>query len=123
MPELHAHELEGLVQLLQIVDQEVSPWAVDCLDLADDSFLKIKTALPPAEDFRDRAFSFHRTKNSMAHRAMLKVNLAVSTPGFESETTASLTQTAHLQNLRSGELIQVPDERMARVHSFGRGAR
>ena len=49
----------------------------------------------------------------------MQVDLAVAAAGLESETAAALAQAAHLQNLRGGKLIEVADQRMAGVDSFG----
>src|SRR5262249_32197303 len=41
------------------------------------------------------------------------------TARLESESPATLTHAAHLENLRGRKLVEVADERMARVSSFG----
>src|SRR4051794_39780039 len=74
----HADELERLVQLLQVIDQEVRPRPVDRLHLADDSFFKIKTSLPPAENFRNGRFALEDVEDGVPHRSLLQVNLAVA---------------------------------------------
>src|SRR5207302_1042792 len=50
--------LEGLIEFLQIIKQQMSQWPIDRLFLADDPLFKIKTALPPAENLRQSPFAF-----------------------------------------------------------------
>jgi hypothetical protein len=50
---------------------------------------------------------------------MMEVNLARSAARFKSQSTAALAHAAHLQYLRGGKLVQVADERVTRVGSFG----
>src|SRR5438067_5612151 len=98
------------------------PRPVYRLDLADDSFFKIKAALAPAENFRDRRFPFQRPVDRVPHRAVREVNLAVAAARFERETSAALAQAANLQNLGRRKLIQIPDRRMAGIDPFRRSA-
>src|SRR4029453_15291290 len=95
------------------------PGSSDCLHLAYDSFFKIESALPPPEDLSDRRLPFDRTVNGVPHQPVVKVNFAVPASRFESEAPASLTQAAHLQNLRGGEFVEVANQGMARVNSLG----
>src|SRR5215471_6862096 len=97
----------------------MGPWAIDCLDLANNSFFEIESALAPAEDFSDRAFTLEAVVNRVPHHSMMEVNLARPTARLESESPATLTHAAHLENLRGRKLVEVADERMARVSSFG----
>src|SRR5205823_12121228 len=117
---LDAGQFEGLVELLQIVDQQVRPGTIDRLQLADDSFLKIKPPLAPSKNFSHRRFAFERPINRVANRPMLQINLAVPAAGLEREASAALAQTAHLENFRSRKLIEISDERMAGVDTLGR---
>lgn len=120
---LDAAKRERFIELLKIVDQKMSPGAIDALGLANDSVLEIKSALPPPEDLGYGRLAFERAKNRMTNRAVLKIDFAVSPARFESETTTPLTQTAHLQDFRSGKLIQVSDQRMAWIDPFRRRTR
>jgi hypothetical protein len=95
------------------------PRSSDGLHLADDSFFKIESALPPPEDLSDRRLPFDRTVNGVSHQPMVKVNFAVPASRFESEAPASLAQAAHLQNLRRGEFVEVANQGMARVNPLG----
>src|SRR6187200_1646391 len=54
---------------------------------------------------------------------MVKVDFAVPAAGFKRKPSASLPQAAHLQNFRRRELIQIADQRVARVNPFRRFAR
>ena len=118
---LNAGKLHRLVELLQIVDQEMRPGAIDGLLPADNAFLKIKPTLPPAKDFRDCLLAFQRTINGMTNSSLLQINLTVATAGFKGETPAALAQATHLQNLGGRELIQITDERVTGIDSFSRG--
>src|ERR687884_439261 len=71
---LHADEFEGLVQLLQIVDQKVCPWTIDRLHLTDDAFLEVEPALAPTENLRHSSFSLHLAEYRMPNRTVLKIN-------------------------------------------------
>jgi len=44
--------LEGFIELLQIIEQQMGQWPIDRLLLADDPLFKIKAALPPSKNFR-----------------------------------------------------------------------
>src|ERR1700740_434403 len=94
------------------------PGAVHALNLADDPLLKVEPALSPSEDFGHRRFSLERPKNCMSNRSMSQVNLAVSSARFESKPATSLSQTTHLQDFGRRELVEVSDERMARIDAF-----
>src|ERR1700686_4757495 len=95
------------------------PRPIHALHLADDSFFKIKPALAPAENFCNRRLAFERPEDRVPDGAVREVNLAVAPARFKGKPPAPLPEAAHLQNLRGGKLIQIADERMARVDSFG----
>jgi hypothetical protein len=90
------------------------------LDLTDDPLLEIETALPPPENLRHGCFTLERIKYGMPYRSLLQINFAVPPTGLECKASAALTQAAHLQDFRSGKLIEIADERVAGVDSFGR---
>src|SRR5690242_5403487 len=119
---LDAYQFERLVQLLQIVDEQMRPRPVHSLFLANNSFFKIEAPLTPPENLGHRGFSFQGTKNRVADRTLLQIDFADSPARFESETSASLAQAAHLQNFGRGKLVQIADQRMARVDTFGGGS-
>ena len=75
---LEVYQFQRLVEFLQIIDQQMRPRPIDCLNLADNSFFKIEPALPPAENLGHRRLAFERIENRVPHRAMLEVNFAVS---------------------------------------------
>src|SRR3982074_3149045 len=96
------------------------PWTIHGFHLADDSFFKIEPALAPAENFRDSRLTFERPKDRVPNGAVRQVNLAVATTRLKGKAPAALAETAHLQNLGRGKLIQIADERMTRIDAFGR---
>jgi hypothetical protein len=49
---------------------------------------------------------------------LLKINLAVAATGLESEASAPLAQTAHLQDFGGGKLVKISDQRVTRIDSF-----
>jgi hypothetical protein len=120
MAKLYADEFQRFVELLQIVDQQMSPRPIDRLDLADDPFLEIETALPPPENLRYGCFTLERIKYGVSYRPLLQINFAVPATGLKCKASAALTQAAHLQDFRSGKLIEIADERVAGIDSFGR---
>src|SRR5262245_30913154 len=93
---LNTDQLECFVELLQIIDEQVRPWAVHCLLLADDSFFKVEPPLPPPENLRHGCLPFDGAENRVPNRALLEINLAVSAPRLECEAPTPLAQTAHL---------------------------
>jgi hypothetical protein len=102
-----AGEIERFIELLQVIDQKMWPRTVDRLHLADNSFLKIKSALAPPENFGHHRFTVERSENGMTYRAVLEVKLCAPTAGLESKPAATLAQTTHLQDFRRCELVQV----------------
>jgi hypothetical protein len=50
---------------------------------------------------------------------MMEINLARSAARFEGQSTTALAHAAHLQYLSGGKLVQIADERVTRVGSFG----
>src|SRR5262249_21679955 len=75
---LNTDQLQCFVELLQIINEQVRPWAIHCLLLADDSFFKVEPALPPPENLRHGCLPFDGAENRMPNRALLEINLAVS---------------------------------------------
>src|ERR1044072_163463 len=98
----------------------MGPGTVHSLHLADYSFLEIESALAPAENFSDRGSSFERAKHSISDGAAPPADPAVAAAGLKGESAAALPEAAHLQNLGSRKLIEIADERMAGIDSFGR---
>src|ERR1700731_4825041 len=98
------------------------PGTVHGFHLADDSFFKIEPALAPAENFRDRRLAFERSEDRGPNRAVRQVNLAIAPARLEGKSPAPLPETAHLQNLGGGKLIQIADERMARIDALRGGS-
>src|SRR5215212_10847511 len=96
------------------------PWAIHGLHPADDSFFKIEAALPPAKDLRNGGFAFERAVDGVTEGAVLQIDLTVPATRLEGEAAAPLAQAAHLQDLGGGKLIQVSDERVARIDSLRR---
>ena len=94
------------------------PRPVNRLHLANNAFFKIEPALSPPEDFSHGCFAFERTINGMTHGPVLQIDLTVAAAGFEGETPAPLTQTTHLENFRGRKLVQIADERVARIDPF-----
>jgi len=45
-------------QFERLVDQQMCPGTIDCLQPADDPFLEVKTALSPSKNLRQRRFAF-----------------------------------------------------------------
>src|ERR1700730_195171 len=119
---LDADELERLIELLQVINEEMRPRPIHGLLLTNDAFLEIEAPLPPAENLCYGRLSYERTKDRMSHCSLLQIDFAIATPGLERETPASLAQTAHLQNFRRRELIQISDQRVAWIDSFRRCA-
>src|SRR5688572_27433388 len=97
----------------------MSPGTVHGLHLTDDSFFKIEPALAPPEDFRDGGFAFQRSKDGMPHGPVGQVDLAVAAARFEGKPTAALAQAAHLKYFGGGKLVEIADERVARIDPFG----
>src|SRR5690349_13644372 len=85
---LDIHELQRLVEFLQVVDQQVRPWPVHRLHLTDNSLFKVESALSPPKDFRHHWFSLKRPKDGMANRSLLQIYFAISTARFEGESAA-----------------------------------
>ncbi|MEY2504089.1 MAG: hypothetical protein QOG27_369 [Verrucomicrobiota bacterium] len=96
------------------------PWAIHGLHLTDDSLFKIEPALPPAENLSDRRFPFERPEHRVPDRPVREVNLAVAAAGLESKPATALAQAAHLQNFGRRKLVEITDERVARIDAFRR---
>ncbi len=64
---LNADQLERFIELLQVINKQVSPWAIHSLLLANDSLFKIETALAPSEDLGHRGLANDRTEYRMSH--------------------------------------------------------
>src|SRR6267143_1990376 len=87
---LNTHELERFIELLQVINEQVSPRAIDCLLLANDPFLKIEAPLTPPENLGHRRLAYNRTEYGMPHRALLEIDLAVPTTRLKSKASAPL---------------------------------
>src|SRR5689334_17078504 len=74
---LGARQLHGLIELLQIVEQQMRPRPIHSLNLADDPFFKIEPALSPAKDFGHCSFAFQRAVNRVSHHAVVQIDFAV----------------------------------------------
>src|SRR4051794_30448416 len=72
-------EFQRLVELLEVVDQQVSPRPIYRMLLTDNSFLKIEAALAPSKDFGNSRLTHQRTIDSVANCALLQIDFAVAT--------------------------------------------
>src|ERR1700730_5566599 len=72
-------EFQRLVELLEVVDQQMSPRPIHRLLLADNSFLKIEAALTPPENFGDGRLTSQGTVGCVANRALLQIDFTVPT--------------------------------------------
>src|SRR5438105_2540044 len=93
-------------------------WAVDRLLLADDPLFKIKTALPPAENFRQRHFAFQRSVSSMPNLPPMQIDFAVAPSRLKGKPPAAVPHASHLQNFGRRKLVQISDQRMTLVDPF-----
>src|SRR5438105_4973596 len=98
-------------------------WPVDRLLLADDPLFKIKTALPPAENLRQRSFAFQRSVSGVPDLPLMQVDFAVAPSRLKGKASAALPHARHLQHFGRRKLVQISNQRVTRVDPFGRCAR
>src|SRR5205085_1767746 len=111
-------DVEGFVEFLQIINQQVGPRSVDRMSVADQTFFEIEATLAPSKNFGDGRLAFQATINGVSNRAVMKVNLTFAATRFEGKAPGALAKAGHLQNLGGGKLIEIANKRMARVYSF-----
>src|SRR5207244_12296255 len=88
---------EGFIELLQIIEQQMGQWPIDRLLLADDPLFKIKAALPPSKNFRQRSFAFQRSVDGMPNRPLVHLDLAVTASRLQASGSAAVTHAGPLQ--------------------------
>src|SRR5207302_4980041 len=99
--------IEGIIELLHIIEQQLCQWTIDRLLLADYPLFKIKAALPPSKNFRQSSFAFQRSVDGMPNLPLMNIDLAVTASRFKGKASAALNHAGHLQNIGRRKLVQI----------------